>query len=118
MTKQYQRINEQLKSLMEDVDYDITNYANASALLFQSLKEINWAGFYFLQGDTLLLGPFQGKTACTKIKAGKGVCGTAVATDQVQPDREPVSGGRRGSTQSVCRDSGTAYEGFGTCIDL
>mgnify|MGYP000223580903 FL=1 len=84
MTKQYQRINEQLKSLMEDVDYDITNYANASALLFQSLKEINWAGFYFLQGDTLLLGPFQGKTACTKIKAGKGVCGTAVATDQVQ----------------------------------
>ena len=78
------RINEQLKSLMEDVDYDIANYANASALLFQSLKEINWAGFYFLQGDTLLLGPFQGKTACTKIKAGKGVCGTAVATDQVQ----------------------------------
>lgn len=84
MTKQYQRINEQLKSLIEDVDYDITNYANAAALLFQSLKEINWAGFYFLQGDTLLLGPFQGKTACTKIKAGKGVCGTAVATDQVQ----------------------------------
>lgn len=84
MTKQYQRINEQLKSLMEDVDYDITNYANAAALLFQSLKEINWAGFYFLQWDTLLLGPFQGKTACTKIKAGKGVCGTAAATDQVQ----------------------------------
>lgn len=84
MTKQYQRINEQLKSLIEDVDYDITNYANAAALLFQSLKEINWAGFYFLQGDTLLLGPFQGKTACTKIKAGKGVCGTAAATDQVQ----------------------------------
>lgn len=84
MTKQYQRINEQLKSLMEDVDYDITNYANAAALLFQSLDEINWVGFYFLQGDTLLLGPFQGKTACTKIKAGKGVCGTAVATDQVQ----------------------------------
>ena len=84
MTKQYQRINEQLKSLMEDVDYDITNYANAAALLFQSLEKINWAGFYLLQGDTLLLGPFQGKTACTKIKTGKGVCGTAVATDQVQ----------------------------------
>ena len=84
MTKQYQQINEQLKSLIEDVDYDITNYANAAALLFQSLEKINWAGFYLLQGDTLLLGPFQGKTACTKIKAGKGVCGTAVATDQVQ----------------------------------
>ena len=84
MTKQYQQINEQLKSLIEDVDYDITNYANAAALLFQSLEKINWAGFYLLQGDTLLLGPFQGKTACTKIKTGKGVCGTAVATDQVQ----------------------------------
>lgn len=84
MTKQYQLIKEQLKSLIEDVDYDITNYANAAALLFQSLDEINWAGFYLLQGDTLLLGPFQGKTACTKIKIGKGVCGTAAATDQIQ----------------------------------
>ena len=84
MTKEYQLMNEQLKYLMEDVTYEITNYANASALLFQSLKNINWAGFYLMQNGMLVLGPFQGKTACTKIAVGKGVCGTAVATDKVQ----------------------------------
>ena len=84
MTKEYQLMNEQLKYLMEDVTYEITNYANASALLFQSLKNINWAGFYLMQDGMLVLGPFQGKTACTKIAVGKGVCGTAVATDKVQ----------------------------------
>ena len=84
LTKEYQLINEQLKYLIEDVTYEITNYANASALLFQSLKNINWAGFYLMQDGMLVLGPFQGKTACTKIAVGKGVCGTAVATDKVQ----------------------------------
>ena len=84
LTKEYQLINEQLKYLIEDVTYEITNYANASALLFQSLKNINWAGFYLMQNGMLVLGPFQGKTACTKIAVGKGVCGTAVATDKVQ----------------------------------
>lgn len=84
LTKEYQLINEQLKYLIEDVTYEITNYANASALLFQSLKNINWAGVYLMQNGMLVLGPFQGKTACTKIAVGKGVCGTAVATDKVQ----------------------------------
>ena len=84
LTKEYQLMNEQLKYLIEDVTYEITNYANASALLFQSLKNINWAGFYLMQNGMLVLGPFQGKTACTKIAVGKGVCGTAVATDKVQ----------------------------------
>ncbi len=83
MTEQYRLINEQLKCLIEDVDYDITNYANASALLFQSLENINWAGFYFMRDGALVLGPFQGKTACTKIAVGKGVCGTAVALDKI-----------------------------------
>ncbi len=83
MTEQYRLINEQLKYLIEDVDYDITNYANASALLFQSLENINWAGFYFMRDGALVLGPFQGKTACTKIAVGKGVCGTAVALDKI-----------------------------------
>ena len=83
MTEQYRLINEQLKCLIEDVDYDITNYANASALLFQSLENINWAGFYFMRDGALVLGPFQGKTACTKIAVGKGVCGTAVASDKI-----------------------------------
>ena len=83
MTEQYRLMNEQLKCLIEDVDYDITNYANASALLFQSLENINWAGFYFMRDGALVLGPFQEKTACTKIAVGKGVCGTAVALEKI-----------------------------------
>lgn len=84
VTEQYKLVNEQLKCLIEDVDYAITNYANASALLFQSLENINWAGFYFMRNGELVLGPFQGKTACTKIAVGKGVCGTVVAQDRIQ----------------------------------
>ena len=83
MTEQYKLMNKQLKCLIEDVDYDITNYANASALLFQSLENINWAGFYFMRDGALVLGPFQGKTACTKIAVGKGVCGTAAASGKI-----------------------------------
>lgn len=84
VTEQYKLVNEQLKCLIEDVDYTITNYANASALLFQSLENINWAGFYFMRNGELVLGPFQGKIACTKIAVGKGVCGTAAAQDRIQ----------------------------------
>ena len=84
MTEQYRLMNEQLKCLIEDVDYNITNYANASALLFQSLENINWAGFYFMRDGALVLGPFQGKTACVRIAEGNGVCGTALQTDSVQ----------------------------------
>lgn len=58
--------------------------ANTSALLFERLEGVNWAGFYLLEGDTLVLGPFQGKIACVRIPVGKGVCGTAVATASVQ----------------------------------
>lgn len=82
MTEQYKLINEQLKALIEDTDYDITDYANASALLFSSLEQINWAGFYLMKDGALLLGPFQGGTACTKIAVGKGVCGTAAELDR------------------------------------
>jgi GAF domain-containing protein len=53
--------------------------SNTSALLFERLSEVNWAGFYLLEGDTLVLGPFQGKLACVRIPVGRGVCGTAVA---------------------------------------
>jgi len=60
----------------------IANTANCSALLFQSLPNINWAGFYFLRGDDLVLGPFQGKPACVRIRTGRGVCGTAAAKRQ------------------------------------
>lgn len=58
--------------------------SNTSALLYERLSEVNWAGFYLLEGDTLVLGPFQGKIACVRIPVGRGVCGTAVAQNRVQ----------------------------------
>ena len=57
----------------------IANAANTAAAIWQHLPAINWAGFYFLRGDTLVLGPFQGKPACVRIPLGQGVCGTAAA---------------------------------------
>ena len=60
----------------------IANAANTSALLFNTLSGLNWAGFYILRGDTLVLGPFQGKPACVRIPLGKGVCGTAAQKQQ------------------------------------
>ena len=75
----YKSLTAQLESLSEGVTYPVTILSNAAAILFNTLKDINWAGFYILQDDTLLLGPFQGKPACMKIPVGKGVCGTAVA---------------------------------------
>ena len=67
---------EQLKSLIEDCNYELSILSNVSALLNQSLKDISWVGFYLYQDDQLILGPFQGKVACTTIPMGKGVCGT------------------------------------------
>ena len=74
----------QLESLSEGVDWDVTILANAAALLWESLEDINWAGFYIMRGGRLELGPFQGKTACTVIETGKGVCGTAAAEDRTR----------------------------------
>ncbi len=80
----YKRLNDTLKSLTEGVPYRIANLANASALLYEALDNINWAGFYLLERENLLvLGPFQGKTACIEIPVGKGVCGTAVAENRI-----------------------------------
>ena len=79
----YKTINSQLKSLIENVDNPISNLANASALLWENLENINWVGFY-TKNKNLELGPFQGKVACTKIEIGKGVCGTAVAENKTQ----------------------------------
>ena len=62
----------------------IANMANAAALIWEYLPDINWAGFYRMVGDELVLGPFQGKAACIRIPMGKGVCGTAAATRQTQ----------------------------------
>ena len=80
----YQELNARLQSLIEGVPHRIANLANASALLWQSMEELNWAGFYLREGDRLVLGPFQGKPACIEIPIGKGVCGTAAATGETQ----------------------------------
>ncbi|MCQ2563254.1 MAG: GAF domain-containing protein [Mogibacterium sp.] len=80
----YKLMNSQLMSLSDGVGWDITILSNAAALLWDSLKDINWAGFYLIRSGRLELGPFQGKPACTVIEIGKGVCGTAVAEDLTQ----------------------------------
>ena len=79
----YQLLREQLISLTAGVPHLTANLANASALLWQELDGINWAGFYLAEGDLLVLGPFQGKPACIEIPFGKGVCGTAVQERRV-----------------------------------
>lgn len=79
----YTLINQQLQGLVSATSYQITKLANASALLAQSLENINWAGFYLMEDGKLILGPFQGKVACMEIPVGKGVCGTAVEKDEV-----------------------------------
>ena len=80
----YQALCAQLAALTDGIAYKIANLANASALLWQHLEKINWAGFYLMEDGKLVLGPFQGKTACIVIPVGKGVCGTAVAEDATQ----------------------------------
>ena len=74
----------QLTSLMEGCGHALPTLANAAALLWQELPGLNWAGFYLVKGEHLLLGPFQGKVACVKIAKGRGVCGTTWAEDKTQ----------------------------------
>ncbi|QNE33362.1 GAF domain-containing protein [Sphingomonas sp. NBWT7] len=73
-----------LDALTADEPDGVANMANAAALLWQYLPDLNWAGFYRLIGDELVLGPFQGKPACIRIALGKGVCGTAAQTRATQ----------------------------------
>lgn len=80
----YALIRAQLRALTEGIPHRIANLSNASALLMEALPDINWAGFYLLEGSTLVLGPFQGRTACIEIPVGRGVCGTAVAENKAQ----------------------------------
>ena len=75
---------QQLAALTEGIPYEVANLANASALLWQEMPQINWVGFYKMTDGALVLGPFQGKPACIRIPVGRGVCGTAVAQDKVQ----------------------------------
>ncbi|TMP76513.1 GAF domain-containing protein [Pseudoalteromonas sp. S1608] len=81
----YQSLVKQTESLIGGESNIIANMANISALLFTSLEDVNWAGFYFMDSPSeLVLGPFQGNPACIRIPVGKGVCGTAAATEQTQ----------------------------------
>ena len=80
----YAQLHTQLDALTAKTPHFIANLANASALLYQSMEDLNWAGFYLMEDGKLVLGPFQGKTACIEIAVGKGVCGTAVAENKTQ----------------------------------
>ncbi|MBQ8033001.1 MAG: GAF domain-containing protein [Elusimicrobiaceae bacterium] len=80
----YPLLLRQLEGLLSMETDPVANMANMSAVLFNGLDKLNWAGFYVLRGDTLVLGPFQGKPACVRIPLGKGVCGTAAQTGQTQ----------------------------------
>lgn len=84
----------QLQALLEEETWYVPALANASALLWQTFDNINWAGFYLMRNGQLVLGPFQGKVACIRIPVGKGVCGTAVEQDQtlVVPDVHQFKG--------------------------
>lgn len=75
----YEALRKELRALTEGERDFIANLANASALLFYSLADVNWAGFYLLKDGELVVGPFQGRPACVRIALGKGVCGTAAA---------------------------------------
>ncbi|MBP5230815.1 MAG: GAF domain-containing protein [Clostridia bacterium] len=69
-----------LSALVEGIPHPVSNMANAAACLFRALPDVSWVGFYLLEGDKLVLGPFQGKPACIEIPAGKGVCGACAAS--------------------------------------
>lgn len=84
----YKTLNAQLKALIGGVPHRVANLANAAALLYHTLDGLNWAGFYLLSEDVLVLGPFQGKPACIEIPVGRGVCGTAVAEGKTQLVRD------------------------------
>lgn len=80
----YRLLNQQAQALIEQETDLIANMANLSALLFNQMPDLNWVGFYIMRNGELVLGPFQGQVACVRIPVGKGVCGTAVASGQVQ----------------------------------
>lgn len=82
--EQYRQLAEQARALLAGEPDRIANAANLAALVYHSLPDLNWAGFYFHDGNELVVGPFQGLPACVRIAIGKGVCGTAASTRQTQ----------------------------------
>lgn len=79
----YKLLTEQMDALTGTQGRPVPNLANASALIWHTLPDLNWAGFYLMDEGALYLGPFQGKTACIRIPLGQGVCGTAAQKDQI-----------------------------------
>lgn len=90
----YQALAEQAESLVAGVPHLIANLSNLSSLIYDALDDLNWAGFYLLEGETLVLGPFQGKPACIEIPIARGVCGAAVRENRPQlvPDVHAFAG--------------------------
>lgn len=90
----YRELATQLDGLLSSETNGVANAANTAALLFHVLPDVNWAGFYFLRGDELVLGPFQGKVACVRLQLGRGVCGTSAQkrATVVVPDVEKFPG--------------------------
>ena len=90
----YAQLAEELSGLLSGESDFVANAANTTALIFDALPDLNWTGFYFLKGDELVVGPFQGKPACVRIALGKGVCGTAAVQRRtiVVPDVEAFPG--------------------------
>ena len=84
----YAELVGQARSLLSDETDRIANAANFSALVYHSLTDLNWAGFYLFDGTELVVGPFQGKPACVRIALGRGVCGTAAQTRETQVVRD------------------------------
>ena len=84
MKTNYSELNEGLRALICGVPHKTANLANASALLYNSLDDLNWAGFYLMENEKLVLNAFQGKPACIEIAVGRGVCGTAVEEKKTQ----------------------------------
>ena len=82
--EQYEQLLQQTSALVHGESDKIANAANLSALVFHSLPDLNWVGFYFYNGTELVVGPFQGLPACVRIALGRGVCGTAAVTKQTQ----------------------------------
>jgi L-methionine (R)-S-oxide reductase len=92
--QQYAQLLEQARGLMHGESDRTANAANLSSLVYHSLPDLNWVGFYFFDGTELVVGPFQGHPACIRIALGRGVCGTAAATRQTQrvPDVDAFPG--------------------------
>ncbi len=84
MKESYQLLLKQLEALISYEKDPLANAANLSAFLYHNLEQVNWLGFYFQQGDELVLGPFHGQPACTRLPIGQGVCGTAFAKKETQ----------------------------------